>query len=372
MKKIQKKARALSIVSLAVFVLATMVMVFALSRTVAEVREVAISREPDVLLANAGLKDAKDVSLQVSYFDQMADECVDMYDKTKSGMLEERQFGWRKCGYYNQQLEQGIVDYDLGSDYLPIAVGGNLIPNRGLTDLSRWYSEVEGKSREYTGIIKLNYDAEDATFNFYQKEFYPLDDVEYDKTEIVNNDGHNHLFTMRFMVPFTALLSGNESFSITADDDSFVFVGDKLVLDMGGIHDAMTGSLVIRENGEIYTSVNDVDYAYSGVNINKGDGSVVRIYHADRDEADSVFKVGFTGMNLGVVDAKLADGGEDGVQIAYDPNDPSYVAPLGESSVVKPDTTRGYMIMVTIEGVAVVVLAVFVVLSARLLVKRTK
>lgn len=372
MKKIQKKARTLSAISLAVFVLATIVMVFALSRTVAEVREVAISREPEALLASAGLKDAKDVSLQVSYFDQTADECVDIYDKTKSRMLEERQFGWRKCGYYNQQLEQGIVDYDLGNDYLPIAVGGNLIPNRGLTDLSRWYSEIEGKSKEYTGIIKLDYNAEDATFSFYQNDFYPLDDAEYDKTEIVNNDGHNHLFTMRFMVPFTALLSGNESFSITADDDTFVFVGDKLVLDMGGIHDATTGSFVVRENGEIYTAIEDVDYAYSGLNVSSNEGSVVRIYHADRDEKNSVFKVRFAGMNLGVVDAKLADGGKDGVQIAYDPNDPSYVAPLGESAVVKPDTTRGYMILVTMEGAVVVVLAVFVALSARLLIKRAR
>ena len=75
-------------------------------------------------------------------------------------------------------------------------------------------------------------------------------------------------------------------------------------------------------------------------------------------------------MNLGVVDAQLADGEKDGVQIAYDPNDPSYVAPLGESAVVKPDTTRGYMILVTVEGVVVVVLAVFVALSAKLFMKR--
>ena len=77
-------------------------------------------------------------------------------------------------------------------------------------------------------------------------------------------------------------------------------------------------------------------------------------------------------MNLGVVNTKLADGGDGGVQIAYDPNDPSYVAPLGESSVVKPDTTRGYMVLATIEGVVIVALAFLTAFSAKLLIRRDR
>lgn len=368
-QKHKNKTRAFGVVSLMVFVGAMGLLVFAMSRTVSEVREVAISKSPEVILASAGLSDAEGVSLQVSYFDQKADECVDMYDRTKAAALKERQFGWHDCGYYNKRLEQGLVSNNLNDQYLPIAIGGKLTSNRGLTDMSRWFSEVEGKSKSYIGAIKLDYDADGATFSFHKNEFYPLDKVEFSKGEDVNSDGHNHLFTMNFSVPFTALLSGNESFTITADDDTFVYVGDKLAVDMGGIHDAMTGSLTIKENGEVYSSVDGAALAYSGINVGNGEGSVVRIFHADRDEDNSVFKVEFAGMNLGVVETKLADG-EDGVQIAYNPEDPSYIAPLGESSVVKPDTTKGYIVLATIEGVAVVVLAFLLAFSARLVVKR--
>lgn len=370
MKKQKQKARMFGIVSLAVFVGATLLIVFAMSKTIAEVREVAVSNSSDIILANAGLKENEGVNLQVSYFDQRADGCVNVYDDTQMALLKERQFGWFECGYYNERLEQGMVGFELDERYLPIAKSGDLITNRGLFDMSRWFSEVEGKSKAFIGTIRLDYNPDDASFSFHQNSFYPLDKVEYDKSEVVNKDGHNHLFTMNFAVPFTVLANGNESFMVTADDDTFVYVGDKLVLDMGGIHDAMSGEVAILGNGEIHSGIGGAELAYSGVNVQHGDSSIVRIFHADRNEEDSVFKMTFVGMNLGVVDTRLADGDDGGVQIAYDPNDPSYVAPLGESSVVKPDTTKGYAILATIEGVVVVALAFLVVFSAKLIIVR--
>ena len=370
MKKQKQKARMFGIVSLAVFVGATLLIVFAMSKTIAEVREVAVSNSSDIILANAGLKENEGVNLQVSYFDQRADECVNVYDDTQMALLKERQFGWFECGYYNERLEQGMVGFELDERYLPIAKSGDLITNRGLFDMSRWFSEVEGKSKAFIGTIRLDYNPDDASFSFHQNSFYPLDKVEYDKSEVVNKDGHNHLFTMNFAVPFTVLANGNESFMVTADDDTFVYVGDKLVLDMGGIHDAMSGEVAILSNGELHSGIGGAELAYSGVNVQHGDSSIVRIFHADRNEEDSVFKMTFVGMNLGVVDTRLADGDDGGVQIAYDPNDPSYVAPLGESSVVKPDTTKGYAILATIEGVVVVALAFLVVFSAKLIIVR--
>ena len=185
----------------------------------------------------------------------------------------------------------------------------------------------------------------------------------------MNRDGHNHLFTMNFAVPFTVLASGAEEFTVTADDDTFIFVGDKLVVDMGGVHDATMGRFVVHDNGEIYAGVDGEDLAYSGVNVTKGDGSIVRIYHADRDSENSVFDVKFSGMNLSVTNTQLANN-DSGVQIAYDPSDPTYVAPLGESSIFRPDSTKGLIVMATIEGVMIVVVAILVASVARFMVKQ--
>ena len=231
---------------------------------------------------------------------------------------------------------------------------------------------MDGKSASYTGNLQFDYRSDNAEFAFYKEMFYPLDDVEFSQGDFVNKDGHNHLFTMNFAVPFTALLSGDERFEITADDDTFVFVGNKLVIDMGGVHDAKTGVFQIGENGDIYSSVDGVDLAYSGVSIDAQNGAIVRIFHADRDSSESVFNVKFSGMNLSVVDTKVAKDGSDEITVAYDPTNPSYVAPLGESVVFKPSGTKGLIIMATVEGAVLIVFSIFTVIMVKFFLKAKK
>lgn len=370
MKQRKKKSQLFGGIALVVLGLGAVLAIVGLSNTVGEITEKAISKTPDAILASAGVSEEKLVSVPVLYYDQKPDDCVDLYDVSLSRAVYARQFEWTNCGYYNKELEQGLVEFELNEDYLPVATGaGRLTTNRG-ADTVQWFKAVDSRSKSYAGTLGMRYVANGARFIFESAEFYPLDEVESSKDESINIDGHNHLFTMNFAVPFTVLNSGEESFEITADDDTFVFVGNKLVLDMGGIHDAVIGRFAIHENGEIYAGVDDESLAYSGVTVAEGDGSIVRIYHADRDSFNSTFSVEFNGMNLSVTDTKLADSDSDGVQIAYDLSDPTYVAPLGESSVFRPDSTKGLIVMATIEGVMVVVVAVLVVSVARFVVRQ--
>ncbi len=378
MKKKQnyKKFRILGGIALGGFVLAVLLSVFSLSNTVKEISDIAVSKTPTAILASAGVQDGRKVSVPALYYDQRADECVNLYDLSAKDALKSRQFEWSKCGYYNKQVETGLVGFELSGDYLPVGEGGELLPDRGLTDVTRWFSAVEGKSASYAGTLQFDYAANGAEFSFYKSEFYPLDEAEFSKGDFVNDDGHNHLFTMSFAVPFTPLFSGEETFEINADDDTFVYVGNQLVLDMGGIHDTVTGVFQVRENGEIYAAVDGESLAYSGVNIDGNEGSIVRVFHADRDSDGSELGVKFSGMNLTLMDTKLSksDEGDGAVQVAYDPSDPSYVAPLGESVVFRPSGTKGLIIIATIEGAALVVFSVFIVLMAKYLMtsKRKK
>ena len=245
--------------------------------------------------------------------------------------------------------------------------------NRGLSDTGRWFTEVEGKSASYIGALKLEYAADGAIFSFIRDSFYPLDDAKFSDGDKVNEDGHNHLFTMGFAVPFTVLASGEESFEVEADDDTFVFVNDKLAIDMGGVHDAEIGRFVIQENGEVYAASGDEELAYTGIKLNKGDGSMVRIFHADRDAGDSVFNVNFAEMNITIVDTKMAQNGKgDSMQVAYDPTDSTYEAPLGQSIVVKPDNTKGYMIIALIEGLMIVAFSVLTAVAVKVMIDRKK
>ena len=372
-KKMNKKHKAMifGVLAFMVFTTAMVLSVLAMSSTIGEITETAVSRTPDAILASAGVTDGKDIMLPVGYFDQKQEPCVNLYDLSLKDELARREFEWVSCEYYNDGFEQGLVDYYLSEDLLPVAIGGNLTPNRGTKDMSYWFTAVDGKNKNYYGNLEMKYSKNNAEFAFYSDDFYPLDEATFSDGDSVNEDGHNHLFTMSFAVPFTVLASGEESFEITADDDTFVFVGDELVIDMGGIHGAMTGRLAINESGEVYFGVGNEELAFSGTKVEKDKGSIIRIFHADRNSSESVFGVKFTGMNLGVVDTKVANKDKDGgIQIAYDPTDPTYVAPLGESTVVKPDGTRGYMIMATLEGVMIVAFVVFMMIAIKAILRR--
>lgn len=369
MKQKKSNSRIFGGIALGVLCLGAVLTVVGLSNTVGEIADKAVSKTPDAILASAGVSEEELVSVPVIYYDWKSDECVNLYDTSAKKELYARQFEWASCGYHNKEVEQGLVEFDLNEKYLPVATGeGRLTANRGV-DIARWFEVVEGKSASYAGALEMQYRADGAEFVFEAEDFYPLDAAEFSNGDRVNKDGHNHLFAMNFAVPFTVLASGEESFEVKADDDTFIFVGDKLVLDMGGVHDAVAGKFVIRENGEIYAGVDGEELAYSGVTVSKGDGSIVRIYHADRDSDNSVFDVKFSAMNLSVTSSELANN-DGGVQVAYDPSDPTYVAPLGESSVFRPDSTKGLIVMATIEGVMIVVVAILVASVARFMVKQ--
>lgn len=369
MKKKKNKSQVFGWVALGVLSLGAMLMIFGLSNTVNEIADKAIAKTPNAILASAGVSEDKLVSVPVIYYDWKADECVDLYNADLRKELYTRQFEWASCRYYNHEIEQGLAEFELDDKYMPVATNAGKLTSNRSADVAQWFSVVEGKSENYTGALEMQYKADGAEFIFEAEDFYPLDKAEFSAGDSVNRDGHNHLFTMNFAVPFTVLASGAEEFTVTADDDTFIFVGDKLVVDMGGVHDATTGRFVVHDNGEIYAGVDGEDLAYSGVNVTKGDGSIVRIYHADRDSESSVFDVKFSGMNLSVTNTELANN-DSGVQIAYDPSDPTYVAPLGESSIFRPDSTKGLIVMATIEGVMIVVVAILVASVARFMVKQ--
>ena len=355
-------------VAFLVFGLGAIFAICDLGHSVGEAVSYSASKTPEAILASSKVSDGGSVSLPVSYFDQRSDDCVDLYDLSQEASLHSRQFEWTSCGYYNKALEQGIVDFQLGEDYYPVAIGGRLTPNRGVTDFKRWFNNVEGKSQNYSNNLTLNYSG--SEFSYFNDDFYPLDQVEFSKGDVTNQDGHNHLFTMALAAPFRILKSGDENFEITADDDTFVFVGDKLALDMGGVHGALKGKITIDKDGKINTAIGDEEFAFSGISIDGQSDSVIRIFHADRDSSESVFKITFQNMSLNIVESQLA--GAEVVQIAYDPTDPTYVAPLGETAVSKPDVTREYIVIATIEVFLLVAFVIFVIFFARSILKNRK
>ena len=356
----------ISLVILGVSVGGMIAGVITMSQSVTELATESVKGQADAILASANVDDKTAVSVPILYYDQKMDTCVNMYSASTRAAASWRQFEWSECGYQNYAMEKGIVDGELDSSYLPVVVGGEAVVNRGLdSGFSRWFSQVDGQSKSYGSTLGLVYDANTASFKYTSNEFYPLNGLtmkategEWNpKTEIVNDDGNNHLFTLNLGVPIQVLANGSEKFEIMADDDTWVFVNNKLVIDMGGLHDAASAEFEIHSDGEVYSAVGSDDFAYSGVKLEEKEPAVIRVFHADRDSGTgSVFKISFINMVPNITDATLAKG--SGVEIAYDPSDPSYVAPLGESLTIRPNRSKALKTAVVVQGIVVGVLAI--------------
>ena len=99
----------------------------------------------------------------------------------------------------------------------------------------------------------------------------------------MNLEDYNYHFGMRLEVDFTMTEDGMWgpegtekqpiTFEFSGDDDVWVFVDDTLVLDLGGIHDAVTGSIDFQSGMVQYKAMNNG--SYSGVITQAADGKLV-------------------------------------------------------------------------------------------------
>lgn len=93
--------------------------------------------------------------------------------------------------------------------------------------------------------------ARPGTFRYDNTAFFPIDG------RLFGNEGrpHNYHFTVEIHAMFT--YRGGEQFSITADDDSWLFINGRLVLDRGGVQGPVEGTVKLDElglvRGQVYT-----------------------------------------------------------------------------------------------------------------------
>lgn len=77
---------------------------------------------------------------------------------------------------------------------------------------------------------------------YHNPFFFPLDGKGWnDYGHDHNNVKRNFAFCMEIHTRFG--LAGGEIFEFTGDDDVFVYLDSKLVIDLGGVHSAQNGSI---------------------------------------------------------------------------------------------------------------------------------
>ncbi len=182
---------------------------------------------------------ADSINLKVQYFDFL-------YRGTPSGTYG----GYAGVGhpdfeYYNGGVVTGLVKPTLVNTRPVFNSRGNPVCLTSKKSLYSWFRSAPGINVPIKGTLTMQ-NIGNNTYQYDNPYFFPLDGKGFNKDGFQSDtgfDGKEHNFSFTMHAHWTGAVTDNSQYiSVTGDDDIWIFVDNKLIVDLGCIHGSSTGS----------------------------------------------------------------------------------------------------------------------------------
>ena len=170
------------------------------------------------------------------------------------------------------QTDRGIVESTLGADKKPV-YAGNSPTTSGKANFDQWYRNRPGVNR--TRAIDLQAQlvpgSNPPTYRFSSPEFFPIDG------QLFGNQGRNHNYHFTYELKGSFQYKGGEVFEFQGDDDVWLFLNNRLVIDLGGVHPTQSATV-------------DLDAIAPSIGLTPGQSYDFDLFFAERAVSESSFQ----------------------------------------------------------------------------------
>ena len=202
-----------------------------------------------------------------------------------------------EMSYLGDQVRRQLVEPLLGEDKRPVfldSIGCPADPNtqfgcanwkstepviQSAASFDQWFHTVDGVNFGFDKTITLTEDPPGSEVYVYDNSgFFPLGPSEGFGVSPINNnpEGKNYLFTTEIHLNFT--YEAGQVFNFRGDDDLWIFVNNRLALDLGSLHAPAEGAI-------------DFDALAGALDISPGGAYAMDIFHAERHTTGSNFRI---------------------------------------------------------------------------------
>ncbi len=166
----------------------------------------------------------------------------------------------------------GIVQSMLGADRKPVYAPANTSPmTSGKANFDQWYRNVASVNLAFMIPLPLA-NPSAGIFVYDSAAFFPIDNQGF------GNEQNPHNFHFTTEIHATFFYKGGERFTFRGDDDVWIFINNRLATDLGGLHQALTGTI-------------DFDARAAELGIAPGNTYSFDAFHAERHTIESNFRI---------------------------------------------------------------------------------
>ncbi len=206
--------------------------------------------------------------------------------------------------YSGDAQTPGLINSNLPADRRPVATGNCMVACGGgggqpacgaacpykrqltsLADFAQWYTDTPA-SKRIDSVLSIPRQPDGSyVFDTGVVGFYPIDGQGWVASGAEQaSGGHNFGFTTSLLYWFE--LKGGEQLAFSGDDDVWIFINGKLMVDLGGLHPPTSGSITLT------------DAKIATLGMTKGRLYEIVLLHAERHTDGSNFKLTLNGFNV--------------------------------------------------------------------------